>query len=167
MNKKRKINLIKAHGANGFTLIELIVTVVILSVLAGAALPMLQTSVKRQKESRLSDNLREIRLAIDAYKDAYDKGHIEKKLDGSGYPPNLTILVEGVRDIKDPESKKLKFLRRIPDDPFYTPDYLDEPEWGVRSYESSPEDPREGEDVFDVYSLSEATGTNQIPYSQW
>lgn len=151
----------------GFTLIELIVTVVILSVLAGAALPMLQTSVKRQKEARLRDNLREIRLAIDAYKAAYDKGKIEKKLDATGYPPNLTTLVEGVPDMKDPDKKKLKFLRRIPDDPFYTPEYLDDPEWGVRSYESSPDDPREGDDVYDVYSMSPLMGTNKIPYSKW
>ncbi len=153
--------------AKGFTLIELIVTVGILSVLAGAALPMLQTSVKRQKESRLRDNLREIRLAIDAYKTAYDKGHIEKKLDASGYPPDLNILVEGVQDLKDPNKKKLKFLRRIPDDPFYTPEYLDDSKWGLRSYESSPDDPREGEDVYDVYSMSPLTGTNRIPYAQW
>lgn len=151
----------------GFTLIELIVTVVILSVLAGAALPMLQTSVKRQKEARLRDNLHEIRLAIDAYKAAYDKGKIEKKLDATGYPPNLTTLVEGVPDMKDPDKKKLKFLRRIPDDPFYTPEYLDDPEWGVRSYESSPDDPREGDDVYDVYSMSPLMGTNKIPYSKW
>lgn len=167
MRQKRKFKLPIYNHAKGFTLIELIVTVVILSVLAGAALPMLQTSVKRQKESRLRDNLREIRLAIDAYKTAYDKGHIEKKLDASGYPPNLTILVEGVQDIKDPDKKKLKFLRRIPDDPFYTPEYLDDPKWGLRSYESSPDEPREGDDVYDIYSMSPLTGTNRIPYAQW
>lgn len=167
MNLTRKFKQSISSQPKGFTLIELIVTVVILSVLAGAALPMLQTSVKRQKESRLRDNLREIRLAIDAYKTAYDKGHIEKKLDASGYPPDLNTLVEGVQDIKDPDKKKLKFLRRIPDDPFYTPEYLDDPKWGLRSYDSSPDDPREGEDVYDIYSMSPLTGTNRIPYAQW
>ncbi len=155
------------HRFNGFTLIELIVTVVILSVLAAAALPMLQTSVKRQKEARLRESLHDIREALDAYKLAYDKGLIVNKVGLSGYPPNLQVLVDGIQDSKDPNKKLIRFLRKIPQDPFYSPDYEDDPQWGLRSYESEAKDPREGADVYDVYSLSPMIGTNNQPYSQW
>jgi general secretion pathway protein G len=158
----------------GFTLIELIVTVAIVAILASATMPLLQVTIQRNKESELRTNLRQIRDAIDAYKSAYDEGKIELKTEGkSGYPPNLEVLVEGVDDKSDPNSKrKLKFLRRIPMDPMLPKNEADntmdvDSMWGLRSYESDENSPTAGEDVYDVYSLSLLTGSNGIPYAQW
>ena len=153
----------------GFTLVELLVTVVIVSILAAGALPVMQLTVQRSKESELRSALRQLREAIDAYKKAVDEGHIKKSIDQSGYPPNLEVLVEGVEDEKDAGKHKLRFLRRIPPDPMQ-PDA--EPGngqkvWGVRSYDSEPDNPHEGSDVFDVYSLSPQIGINGVPYSAW
>lgn len=152
----------------GFTLIELMVTVVIVSILAAAAMPMMQFTVQRSKESELRSALRQLREAIDAYKKAADEGHIKKTIEQSGYPPNLEVLVEGVPDLQDAGKHRLKFLRRIPRDPMQTetgPDAA--PKWGLRSYDSEPDSPREGEDVYDVYSLSRQRGINGVPYSAW
>lgn len=152
----------------GFTLIELLVTVVIVSLLAAAAAPMLEITVQRGHESELRAALRELRTAIDAYKKAADDGRIKKTADQSGYPPNLEVLVEGVPDQRDTHGRKLKFLRRIPRDPMQTDDGPDTaPKWGLRSYDSDPDSPREGEDVFDVYSLSTQRGINGVPYNAW
>jgi general secretion pathway protein G len=158
----------------GFTLIELVVTVAIMAILASAAMPLLQLSVQRSKEAELRTDLRQIRDAIDAYKKAYDEGRIELKTEGkTGYPPNLSALVEGIPDKKDPNNKnKLKFLRRIPIDPMLPNDTSTNSQdaskmWGLRSYESDAAHPTAGEDVYDVYSLSPLKGTNGIPYAQW
>ncbi len=151
----------------GFTLIELITTVVIVAILAVVATPMLKVTVQRKKESELRENLRLIRQAIDAYKLASDEGRIKKNIDQTGYPPNLEILVEGVTDIKAPKAQKIKFLRRIPLDPMLNEQVPDEKKWGLRSYGSDEKNPTEGEDVYDVYSLSSAIGSNKVPYSQW
>lgn len=157
----------------GFTLIELVVTVAIVAVLASVAMPMLQLSVQRVKESELRTNLHQIREAIDAYKKAVDEGRIKKTIEQSGYPPNLTILVDGVLDEKDPNKHKLKFLRRVPNDPMRTSSQNtnehgdSEHHWGLRSYSSDASNPAEGDDVYDVYSLSQQVGINGVPYSQW
>jgi general secretion pathway protein G len=112
--------------------------------------------------------LRDIRTAIDAYKQATDEGRVAKKADQSGYPSSLAVLATGVPNEKDPEKKKIYFLRRIPRDPFFTdPETSSEKTWGVRSYESGPEDPQAGEDVFDVYSMSTKPGLNGVPYNKW
>jgi len=152
-------------------LIELVVTVAIVAILASVAMPMLQLTVQRVKESELRANLRQIRDAIDAYKKAVDEGRIVKNIEQSGYPPSLEILVDGVVDVKDTAKNKLKFLRRIPIDPMGSPDEnangSAEHRWGLRSYASEANNPTEGEDVFDVYSLSQQVGINGIPYSQW
>lgn len=152
---------------SGFTLIEILVTVVIVAILASVALPLSELSQQRAKEQELRQALREIRMAIDAYKQAVDEGHIVKSLDQSGYPPKLALLVEGVIDARSPISKKMYFLRRIPRDPFADDAVDSEFSWGKRSYDSPPDAPREGRDVYDIYSLSDRIGLNGVPYREW
>jgi len=155
----------------GFTLIELIVTVVIVAILASVAMPVIQLNVKRAKETELRANLRQIREAIDAYKKATEEGRVKKSIEQSGYPPNLLLLVTGIEDEKDVNKKKIKFLRRIPIDPMRTRNVEKaedkSQEWGLRSYLSAPDKPLEGEDVYDVYSTSTEVGINGIAYAQW
>jgi general secretion pathway protein G len=147
--------------AKGFTLIELLITVAILALLASVAMPLAEVQLQRSKEADLRRSLREIRTAIDAYKRAVDDGAIEKKMDRSGYPPTLEALVEGAVDKRDPKGARMYFLRRIPVDP------MTGEAWGLRSYASPADRPSAGEDVYDVYSLSEHTGLNGIPYREW
>lgn len=152
---------------SGFTLIELLVTVAIVAILASVALPLSGLSQQRAKEQELRQALREIRTAIDAYKQAVDEGRVIRSLDQSGYPPKLSLLAEGVTDVKSPVAKKLYFLRRIPMDPFAENPANAESSWGKRSYDSPPDAPHEGRDVYDVYSLSTRAGLNGIPYREW
>lgn len=155
-------------GQGGFTLIEMLITVAILAILASVALPLSELAVQRGKEQDLRQALREIRGAIDAHKRAADEGRIVRSPDQSGYPPALAVLIEGVTDARSPSGAKIYFLRRLPRDPFdRAPDTQAESTWGKRSYESPPENPRPGKDVFDVYSLSKGTGLNGIPYKLW
>jgi general secretion pathway protein G len=154
--------------AYGFTLIELVITVAIIAILALGLVPLTQLASQRAKEQELRAALRDIRTAIDAYKKATDENRVEKKADQTGYPPELEVLAAGVKDIKTPDGKMIYFLRRIPRDPFFDDDSVRaEKTWGLRSYESPPDEPREGDDVFDVYSLSERKGLNGIPYKEW
>jgi len=154
--------------ARGFTLIEMLIAVVIVSILASVALPLSEVAMQRGREKELRHALRDIREAIDSYKRAADEGRILRSPDQSGYPPTLAALVEGVPDVKSPNGAKIYFLRRLPRDPFDpAPDRQVEATWGKRSYESPPESPRPGKDVFDVYSLSGGTGLNGVPYKQW
>ena len=155
-------------GGRGFTLIEMIITVTIIGILFTAAFPVAELVVRRTKESELKSALRDIRTAVDAYKRATDEGRVAKKADESGYPPSLEILVEGAIDARSPQRTKIYFLRRLPRDPF-----ADEPSappaatWGKRSYASAHDDPREGADVFDVYSRATGVGLAGIAYREW
>ena len=101
----------------GFTLIEVVVTLALIGLLAGMAAPLTETVVRRGKEQELRTALYQIRDAIDAYKRAFDAGYIEKSMNSSGYPPNLKVLVEGVRDVRSAKGAKFYFLRRVPHDP--------------------------------------------------
>jgi general secretion pathway protein G len=158
----------KGSFMKGFTLIELVVTVAIVAVLASVALPFNELIVQRSKEQDLRRALREMRDAIDAYKQASDEGRLQKRAGESGYPRKLEDLVAGVEDQKSPKKERIYFLRRLPRDPLSIDPALGPAEtWGKRSYASPPEDPREGEDLFDVFSLSTATGINGRPYREW
>ncbi|MEX5747327.1 type II secretion system protein [Massilia sp. X63] len=152
----------------GFTLIELLVTLAILGLLGTLVLPVAQVTAQRRDEVELRRALREIRAGIDAYKKASDEGRVAKAAGSSGYPPRLEMLVEGVRDLRSPKQAKIYFMRRLPRDPFHAdPQAPNADTWGKRSYASEPDEPKEGEDVYDVYSLSERPGLNGVPYNKW
>ena len=154
--------------ADGFTLIELVITIAIVSILASVALPLNELVVQRSKEQDLRRSLREIREAIDTYKQASDDGRIQKRVGESGYPRRLDDLVKGIEDQKNPKKERIYFLRRIPRDPFSADSGLAADEtWGKRSYASPPDDPKEGDDVFDVYSRTAGNGINGRPYREW
>ena len=153
--------------ARGFTLIELVIAVAIVAVLASAVLPLNELVVQRAKEQDLRRALRDIRTAIDAYKQASDEGRIPKRVGESGYPKRLEDLVQGMEDEKSPKRERMYFLRRLPRDPFAPNEASAAQSWGKRSYASPPDDPREGDDVFDVYTLALGKGINGRPYREW
>jgi general secretion pathway protein G len=149
-------------SSKGLTLVELIATVTIISILAMGALPLAKISIKRQKELELRRALREMREAIDRYKDAADRNYIEVKLGTDGYPPDLETLVKGVTQVNSTD-KKLRFLRRIPIDPM-----TGKPEWAMRSSQDSPDSTSfGGQNVYDVYSKSAGTALDESKYSDW
>ena len=155
-------------AARGFTLIELVVTVAIVGVLSSIALPMAELAVQRTREQDLRHALREIRGAIDAYKRAVDRGRVASPADASGYPPTLASLVEGVPDLRSSSGRMIRFLRRLPRDPMAADRSVGaEASWGLRSYDSPHDRPREGEDVFDVYSMSTARAIDGSLYREW
>lgn len=154
--------MIRGMNARGFTLIELVIAVAIVAILASAALPLNELVVQRAKEQDLRRALREMRAAIDAYKQASDEGRIVKRAGESGYPRRLEELAEGVEDQKSPKRERIYFLRRVPRDPL-----TEDGKWGLRSYSSPPDDPREGDDVFDIFTLANGKGINGRPYKEW
>ena len=158
------------NNNRGVTLIELVVTMVILTILASVVLPSARMTTVRMKEIELKRNLREIRSAIDEYKRTYDRGVEEKKIIPSlnkvgGYPADLETLVNG-DDVSGYLGYKKKFLRRIPRDPF-KPEDVEAP-WGLRSHDDEPDSTSwGGENVFDVYSQSEAKAIDGTYYKDW
>ncbi len=159
--------IVPRSAPGGFTLIELMIVVAILAVLAVGAVPLGELAVQRTREQDLRLALRQIRTAIDAYKKAADDGRVERKADETGYPRRLVDLVNGMPDIKTPDKKLIRFLRRIPRDPFAPAELAAEETWGLRSYASPPSSPAPGADVYDVYSRREGVGLNGVPYRQW
>jgi general secretion pathway protein G len=152
----------------GFTLIELVITVAIVAILASVAMPLNELVVQRSKEQDLRRALREIREALDAHKQASDEGRIQKRVGESGYPRRIEDLVDGVEDQKSPRKDRIYFLRRVPRDPFAADaDLAAAATWAKRSYASPSDDPKEGEDVFDVYTLAPGNGINGRPYREW
>jgi general secretion pathway protein G len=147
------------RSERGLTLVELIITVAILSILASAAVPVTIFAIKREKEHELRRYLWEMRDAIDHYKDAADQHAFQTKVDSQNYPPDLETLVNGV----DVQGKKVKFLRRIPIDPM-----TGKAEWGMHSMQDDPKsDSYGGQSVFDVYSKSQGTALDGTKYSDW
>jgi general secretion pathway protein G len=153
--------------SRGFTLIEMLVVLAMLAVLATSARPLLEVSVQRAREHELRAGLRHLREAIDAYRQAVEAGNIAKSPEDSGYPPNLLVLVNGVRDAKSVDGRKLYFLRRLPRDPFADPALPPEQTWGLRAADSPPDEPRAGRDVFDVYSLAERHAIDGSRLGDW
>jgi general secretion pathway protein G len=156
----------RGFESTGYTLVELLIVVTLLMVLASAVLPLAQVTSQRQREAELRRNLREMRTAIDKFKDSVDTGLIpttELRPDNEGYPPDLDTLVDGVVVANDATGRKLKFLRRIPVDPM-----TNDTEWGVRSYQDKPDSTSwGGQNVFDVYSKSGGTALDGTKYRDW
>lgn len=161
--------MIMAHPGRGrgFTLIELLAALAILALLASVAMPLADVASQRRKEEELRYGLRTIRDALDEYYRAGQDGRLQRPMGSSGYPRNLKVLMDGVEDQQSPQKKKMYFLRRIPRDPFAPAEQSAAESWGLRSYASSADEPREGEDVYDVYSRSDKVGLNGIPYRRW
>lgn len=153
--------------SRGFTLIELLATLALIALVATVALPLAELTIQRGKEAELRTALRQIRTALDAYKQASDEGRILQKSGESGYPKSLDVLVDGIEDAKSPTRTPLRFLRRLPRDPFANPDLRPQDTWGLRSYRSPPSDPKPGEDVYDIFSRTSGSGINGIPYREW
>jgi len=149
----------RLQSTSGLTLIELIIAIAIISLLAGAAVPIVRVRAKREKEIELRRDLWEMRDAIDRYKDAAERGAFQTKVDSLGYPPDLQTLVDGV----DVQGKKLRFLRRIPIDPM-----TGNTDWGMRSNQDDPDSTSwGGQNVFDVFTKSEGTALDGSKYNTW
>jgi general secretion pathway protein G len=150
----------------GYTFVELLVVTTIVLILASAVQPLAKVTMQRSREAQLHRVLREMRTAIDKFKDAADAGQIpttELKANSEGYPPDLETLVEGVSVVNDATGRKLKFLRRVPVDPM-----SGEAEWGLRAYQDKPDSSSwGGQNVYDVYSKSGGTGLDGTKYRDW
>jgi general secretion pathway protein G len=154
--------ILRRSGQAGYTLAELVMVATLLTILAGVALPVAKFTSRRSKEADLRQDLRMMRNAIDEYKRYSDSGLIPVDLGTDGYPAKLDVLVDGVPVVGQVD-KKVKFLRRVPVDPM-----TGKAEWGLRSYQDAADATSwGGEDVYDVYSLSEAVGLNGVPYQKW
>jgi general secretion pathway protein G len=156
----------RQRSEGGFTFIELLIVSTILIILASAVMPLAKVNTQRQKEAELRRALREMRTAIDRFKDSADAGMIsafDLKPGGENYPADLDTLVEGVGVVNDASGRKLKFLRRVPMDPF-----TGSTEWGLRSYQDRP-DSRSwgGQNVYDIYTKADGTALDGSKYRDW
>jgi general secretion pathway protein G len=156
----------KGLAAAGYTFIELIIVSSMILVLAAAIMPLTKVTMQRAREAELRHALREMRTAIDKFKDAADLGQIgslDIKAGSENYPPDLQTLVDGVTAANDATGRKLKFLRRVPTDPM-----TKNAEWGLRSYQDDPKSTKwGGQDVFDVHTTSEGTALDGTKYRDW
>ena len=152
--------------SSGYTFVELVVVATIITILASAILPLAKVGAQRTREAELRRSLREIRTAVDKYKDAADLGQIgslELKVGSENYPPDLQTLVDGVTAANDATGRKLKFLRHIPVDPMTR-----STEWGLRSYQDKPDATRwGGQNVFDVYTTFDGKALDGTKYRDW
>lgn len=157
---------VRMGRSRGFTFIELLVVTTILLILASAIMPLAKVTVQRHREAETRRYLREMRTAIDKYKDAVDNGligSIDVKAGSEGYPPDLETLVEGVSVANDASGRKLKFLRKIPIDPL-----TNSADWGMRSYQDKPDSTSwGGQNVYDVFTKARGTGLDGTKYSDW
>jgi len=154
------------RGEHGFTFLELVIVTAILMILASTIMPMAQVTAQRQREVELRRSLREMRTAIDKFKDAVDQGQIpttELEPGNEGYPPDLETLVNGVSAANDATGRKLKFLRKVPIDPM-----TNSQDWGKRAYQDRPDSQSwGGKNVFDVYTTYKGTGLDGTKYQDW
>ena len=152
--------------ARGFTFVELLVVMTIVIILASAVQPLAKVTIQRTREAELRRVLRDMRTAIDKFKDAADAGQIpstELKANSEGYPPDLQTLVDGVSVANDATGRKLKFLRRIPTDPTTF-----DADWGLRAYQDKPDSSSwSGQNVYDVYSRNQGTALDGTKYRDW
>jgi len=156
----------RAAGDPGYTFVEIIIVATIIMILASAIIPLAKVTAQRTREAELRRSLREIRTAIDKYKDAADLGQIgtlDLKVGSENYPPDLETLVEGVNAANDATGRKLKFLRHVPVDPM-----THGTEWGMRSYQDKPDATRwGGQNVFDVYTTFDGVALDGTKYKEW
>lgn len=154
------------RSERGFSFVEVVVVTIILMIMASAAMPLARVTAQRQREAELRRTLREIRTAIDRFKDSVDQGLIattELRPGSEGYPPDLETLVDGVPAANDASGRKLKFLRRVPQDPM-----MQSTEWGMRSYQDEPDATSwGGQNVYDVYTTSDGTALDGSKYKDW
>jgi general secretion pathway protein G len=163
---QRRAGAFRSAARGGYTFVELVVVGTMLMILASAILPLAKVTIQRQREVELRRALRELRVAIDKYKDAADQGLIgstDLKAGAEGYPPDLDTLVEGVRVANDASGRKLKFLRRVPIDPL-----TKTAEWGMRSYQDDADSTSwGGQNVYDVFTKSGGTALDGTKYKDW
>ena len=156
----------RLRSQRGFTFVELLVVTTILIILASAAMPLAKVTMQRQREAELRRALREVRTAIDKYKDAVDMGQIasiDVRAGSEGYPPDLETLVEGVSVANDASGRKLKFLRKVPIDPM-----TNSTEWGMRSYQDKPDSTSwGGQNVYDIFTKSDGKALDGTKYKDW
>ena len=153
----------RISSEEGMTLLELILACAILLILSSAALPVARYSIVHKKEELLRYELRQMRDAIDRYKDLADSNKIRVEVGSEGYPPDLDTLVKGVKLGTGGDDKKIRFLRRIPVDPM-----TGQADWGLRAVQDDPDSTSwAGKNVFDVYSKSQATASDGTRYANW